>query len=419
MKRKYAQIAGSGLGFIHGNVPGAAFGYNAAGKAYDYLYPNPKRLLLTLPKKNTRMGYYKGAMLKRRPRITFKDVALTKGYHVSEERYGNVSDPHAVYINHSTAHYERIAVCVAGILIRTLYRKAGISVNSNKDEVYGTGVSNSSGFDLVFESRNRNSGVVTAILFTVPDNFGLQDIVNAWVGLIASLSGSLAGGADIPYRIALRTTGATGVGVATLDLQTTFMVLSMSSTLKFQNRTRGDTATDDQLDKVDNQPLIVKGIEHRHADPRLAFSHNSLGTYANNLDSTSREGLKLMRAAQFPDNEYQNMQSSKMWNNVYREGKIILNPGVMKTSKCYFTIKGYVSNVFIALKGESDNVNFSSGRGRCVTLMMEEKMRTAGSNPVTVGYERLYEVGGYCTFDKPSAITSKFGTVEQNNTVPA
>jgi len=43
-KRKFAQLSGAQLGYIHGDVPGAIKGYVYAGRAYDYVYPNENML---------------------------------------------------------------------------------------------------------------------------------------------------------------------------------------------------------------------------------------------------------------------------------------------------------------------------------------------------------------------------------------
>lgn len=417
MKRKYAQFAAAGLGYAIDGYPGAHFGYRAAGQMYDYMYPNPKRILLT--KKNPSMSFYKGSMLSRRPRMSFKDIALQKGFHVTRENYGKVADPHCVYINHSTSCVEEIAKCLVGMWIRTLFRKAGIAINTNKDEILGTTETNSSGWNIIYETFDRTTQVVGSTNYVTLDNQGLQDIVNAWVTMRASLVGALNGVTEAqPYKITLYHNDTPGHAAAQMDLQTTYMRLNLSSTLKFQNQTRGTNSADDDIEKVDNQPLLVKAFEHRHADPRLSRTSQSLGLEVNNLDRAGREGLVTFRAAQFPDNEFQNIPSAKIWNNVIRTGTIVLNPGVMKSNNIYFAVKGYCSNVVNYLRANISTGHQTGGVGKCVTLVFEEKLRTASSNNVTVSFEQNYQAGGYCTFDKPAALTSKFSINEINN-VPA
>jgi len=87
-KRKFAQLSGAQLGFIHGNVPGAIYGWHYAGRAYDYAYPNENMKMtrsFTANTKSTQTNMENNTV-----GINYSSLKFTANPPLKRTMYGNI-----------------------------------------------------------------------------------------------------------------------------------------------------------------------------------------------------------------------------------------------------------------------------------------------------------------------------------------
>lgn len=406
-KRYLARASGATLGFIAGNVPGAVYGQHYAGRAIDYVEPDE----IVLPTKMSRSsGFYKGSAPRARyVKKTLENVALQKGFHGVFDTYGRIVDPQAAYIMHSTWSASHFGQIIIGAMYRKLFQKAGIQINERIEELPLASISSAVGFRLEFTVQNAvNSAGATYTYDTVEDDT-LQSVIGAFAGVVTFFNNYFnnitAAVASEPYRLSLYSLdGAVWRLASTLNLQNEFIDLFVSSELNMQNRTSGDLAAagDAAVERVDNQPLMCKIYEFSHADPRLR--QNNAATDA--LNTAGVNGIKLIRGIELPLT-FQHRPSPKIWLNCKGSSQFILDPGNLKKTFIQWKIKGMFINVLKKLKCYTTAANgLSGGIGKCQIVMFEEKLRTSGSNNLTIQYEQVMKVGCWMTTKAGGALHS-------------
>jgi len=390
VKKFAAQSSGAALGFITANVPGAVVGGYAAGEVVDYIDSTP------LPTKMSKSsGFYKGSIGKARHfKATSEIVALQKGFHSVFDTYGRVTDPQAVYIIHGTWKALAIAEVICGSLIRKLFQKAGVQINERTEELPLVSISVATGFRLEFTHQNAVNAAGTTVTYDTVDDDTLQTVINNFTGLSAFFINYLNNVtvASEPFRLSLYSSdSATWRIASTLNLANEQMNLFLSSELNMQNRTQGDTAAagDLTIERTDNQPLICKMYEFNHSDPRLRQN----GANTDELNTGGQAGIKLIRATTLPAT-FQHRPSPKIWANCKGTSQFILDPGNLKKTFVSWKSSGLLINVLKKLKCYVTNLFGVSGApGKCQVVMFEEKLRTAGTNPVTIQYEHVHKAG--------------------------
>jgi hypothetical protein len=369
---------------------------------------------------NTSTGVYAGKF--KRPmkaKMSPEKMALRSGFHRSNEMYGRIEDPHAVYLTHSTFVPDLIAESLAGNFIRKILKKAGIDISNRDEQVPFFSNDNSDGFKLEYVTIDPITGAETLFKQEIPIFRSLTIITQDFTAFTGHLSNYLkATVATEPHALLLYSSDRNGIDTnwrlaASLYLREQVVSTHVQSSLKVQNRTAGDTAVagDKDTDRVDNQPLKGKLYDFKHGNPRLKYIRAEIAT----LTTVRLNGIQLIRAAEL-GNQYENMPSNEIWNNCSKTANQMMQPGQIKKTTISYNYKGKLINFLNKYRADTTNANHAgSSYGRCQLLMLEEKLRTVGTNPVTIQYEREIKVGTYSKGTKPSAITTVFSASEFNN----
>jgi len=424
--RYSSQASGAALGFIAGDVPGAVSGATLAGRAYDYIDRSTQTELF--PNKSMSAGY--SGRLNRA--VSGKDAmqkALQTGSVAQIEQFGNVKDPHCVYIGHSTFHQDSISFAVRFALIRKVFQKAGIRVINRFEELPLFSPANSDGFKLTYVYGDSLNGGFNDTSYVTVDNQTLTTVVNSFTDFDTQFKQYMdSNDAKQPFSLNLYSSDInTPVGTnwrlaASLQISDEEMHIQMSSCIKVQNRTAGDLATGGDLntERTDCQPIIVKGFQFMNADPRTRAQQGGLGSLENNfapLNGMPVNNIRLLRGgSEFGVGDaMQNIPPKSIFNNCSKVSTSILQPGSMKQSTIYYSAKGRGLNFFKKLQFNLLTSGiFAQAYGRSEFLVFEEKMRTIGTNPVSIHYERKYSVGCYSLTKKGGSIVPFFKSQELN-----
>lgn len=363
---------------------------------------------------------------------TLESQSLTRGYHSTTEVYGTVADPHCVYISHSTYYLEYMAKALQGALFRALFRKANITVDNKSDVLSLLNQENSrnSGdgtnlnvYYIVFMARNvANNSDVTTVSSAIPVGATFESLIGGSYPLYSYFYDTLAGSTttDVytPHRLLLirKLTATSSLAavteydatVAEINLTTEHITLYVSSELKIQNRTKADLTgsgeTGDSLnaDRVDNQPVYGYIYGFKNGDPRMKSPPTTTAAGALVKDTFNvirEEGIKLTRAVELTyDTGYNEPPNPKLFANCNKTVKVVLQPGDMKKSVIFHKWSGMLVNVlkrmacryYVAYGG----AQYLTGvPGKCEMFGLEEILRTASSNPITLAYECQKKIG--------------------------
>lgn len=423
LARYSSQASGAALGFVAGDVPGAIQGAVYAGQAYDWAYP--RRQLF--PTKNmTYSTGYAGKLNKRKYGKDQFQKALQIGSVVNLEQFGTVKDPHCVYIGHSTFQQDSISYAIRFALIRKVFQKAGIRVINRFEELALFAPGNSDGFKLEYVYGDSLTGGYANVNYTTVDNQTLSIVVNSFTAFTTQFNEFMdSNDGKQPFSLNLyvsdRDVAATNWRlIGNLQISDEEMHVQISSVIKVQNRTAGDLAGvgDLNIERTDCQPVVCKAFHFTNADPRTRALQNGLGTLENNysvLNGTPRNDVRLLRGgSEFGVGvAFQNTPPKSIFNNCDIVSTSILQPGAMKQSSISYGFKGRGLNFFKKLQFNLlTSQIIANAFGRYELLVFEEKMRTVGTNPVSIHYERKYSIGCYSVTKKGGSIVPTFASAQ-------
>jgi len=366
-------------------------------------------------------GIYQGKFKRpKKPKMTKEKMALLKGYHSTHENYGRVEDPNAVYIIHSTTKIAMSKTILSSYL-RVLFRKAGLALNSSESELPLFDFLNSDGFRLTYVTQDPITGAIASVPYDILDNETIDSVILNFTSMSTHLQNYLNNtDATMPYQMLLhsqdRNVAATNYRLAAqIDMLTAHITVNIASLLKVQNRTAGDGATagDKAIERVDSQPLKVKIYNFKHSNPRVASQ--VVATNQTVLNSVHERGISLVKSSELMA-FYQNPPNEKFFSNCSAVATSILQPGDIKQTYISHRYSGVAKNVFPKLRIQYIGANqYTGGTGRSQMLMFEEKIRTAGTNPVTIQYEQEYKIGCYIKPKHTVALLSNLSVAEYNN----
>lgn len=351
----------------------------------------------------------------------FEGKALRNGYHLTAERFGTVTDSDCVYIYHSNYDQARIARALTGALLRTLFRKAGIEIGNQEQEIPFYGTDDSDGYKIVYSSRNPVDNTQVSIEYLVAGNIAFQNIVSSW-----SVGGGTMGQQFIdamlnlpnqnePYLLSLYASDRNGLSTnwrlaATMTLQDEMIVLQSTSAIMVQNRTQGSSAQSGEFssDRVDNQPLKGYLYQFKNGDPRLKTNQiRDIGPNDAEDVAYSTGDATGMRtfggsAVGSSNQLMQEPPVPSIWRNVDSAAKIYLEPGTMKRSKVTTFIKNRLPELLRRLRVTHLATNYlglqaySGLRGMASQIIaLEETLRTPTANLITCLFEGELKVGAY------------------------
>lgn len=378
-------------------------------------------------------GYYKGKFKKpkrtKNPKVETR--CLKKGYHVTIETTGRVEDQHCAYMLHSTWNASAYANAICGALLRKLFKKAGITMDNGDQEIVGNLGFNASGWLLEYVTYNTITGIPSGPpTYQTVDGDTLDGILNESTKFIAfrnHITDFLTNvNQDEPYSLTLYTKVTSSASevrpAAHLNLVNEFVTVYSSSTIKIQNRTAGDLAGQEEryeLDRIDNQP--VKGYVYEfYGEPRLKYPRSIPGPLSTTqLNYQNATGVTLWRSAELPSS-YIEPPVPKLWANCYKSNGVLLQPGDMK--KGYIAVKhsGRLTNLLKKLRCERiiNGATVSGVKGKTQVYGFEEKIRTPGTNPITLQYESELKVGATTRSGPPAPLQTSYTNVLYENIPP-
>lgn len=430
-KRYAGAAAGAALGAIAGNVPGAVAGAKlgfAAGKKFEFR-AQPRRL-------GVATGVYVGKFKKPKRKFGGKKeaVSLKKGYEVYDETWGAINDPHCVYVGHSTQHLDAIVEAITGGLLRKLFRKAGIVINNSDQELPLQYYNNSIGMAIVFQTRSSTTSALPnppTMDYQIPNN-------ETWKTLLSNVTNMKQYFKDYitnystdktPYMLSLYSFDTYGVAQVAyrlssqMNLENEVVHLNLWSQLMVQNRTQGQTASagDMTLERLDNQPLSGWLYEFKHGTARMRQS-GATGTdviASNNAQFADfkTNGVRLIRSAEV-DADYQDPPNPRIFGNLAKASKIMLNPGQMKRVTISHKFVNKLPTLLNKLKAQCEYISgfWTLIPGKSQFVALQESLRTSSSNPIYLNYEIRKKIGAYCVTKQKDYLLPHATNTQFNNT---
>lgn len=416
LARYASQASGASLGFIAGNVPGASLGWRAGGEAYDFTQGMDEDFAAydaanVVPLPPTKMGkaMYAGRMKKPHSvQDSYMALATKIGGVACSEQFGRVQDPHCVYLTQSTYQLANMSFAMRFHLIRKLFYQSGIPINDRLEELPLYNTTNSDGFLLVYTDMNTLTGGMNTSQYTIVDNQTLTDVVNSFTAFTTAIESYFVNNSSRePNKLYLYQSDRNVLDTnwrltSTINLMNEDFTLTSSSTIQLQNRTAGDLAAAGDLntERADTQPLVGTVFQFRNADPRVRQTHSAIGGNVTNnlpLNGCALYGVRLARAGTVavpyefgPTIAYQNTPMPQIFANCMSTSKTILQPGSMKTCSIFYKVTGIGINFFKKLQLQHASGGTTVGcqiAGRSQIIVFEEKMRTIGTNNLTIHYE--------------------------------
>lgn len=428
VKKKVAQVAGAQLGFIAANAGGAAVGWVKAGQVVDLLRPKEIELNQTKMVVTSFQGQVNPLG---KDAAKMKTSCLSQGWHNTNEAYGNVSDPNAVYILHSTYHDTLTIEAIIGACVRKVFKKAAQYVDEARAYLIGNRFDDSgNGMLLQMYLYNPVNSATSALEYEIPDGSGMQSIVSNWANLRAYMAQYMIDGNDAEmFKIVLMYRDTTTVldvpawrHAATVNLRNEHITLYCSAKLTFQNRTRGANTNVTETDVVDSQPLVYRCFNFKHADARqLAPDARYYTALPFGFEGAPQVGVRTIRAAQMDTTSvglgFQNRPDKNIFANCSGAYDKVIEPGAMQTSAISYEHSGNFPTIIKQIKTEFTAFGVASGiRGRAQLFCFEELMRTNSTNHVSIAYEKHTEVGCILKTKPPVPIISMFSVdAEVNN----
>jgi len=358
---------------------------------------------------------------------------LKYGYHITNELYGTLTDPHIGYIIHSTNEYNGMVRCIVGAMVRKLFKKAGVSVETRSQTLplFNNEFSGPNVFVIKWIRTNFATNQQTEHLYEIISNTaGLDDIING----LATLTNHIVlylqetGAEEITHmRLYMRTTALPADErrlVSELDLKNEEFHFVSTSKLKVQNRTKGDTnGSDNDADRVDNMPVYGKLYDFKGGNIKMRTVNNSDFDYNLYFNSMPANGLSLITGTQLP--EYEEPPTGKHFMNNGGQSKVYLNPGDIKYATISYNYSGKFKNFIDKFKAKNFvnqiNAPFRYGGipGKTQMIALEEVIRSISSNPIVLVYERQITLGVYMTSKKRAVpLTTQLTSEQISNLAP-
>lgn len=316
---------------------------------------------------------------------------LSQGVMNYKEVYGDVNDPDVVYMGYSTYDEDLIFRTITQGLLKKLFKKAGIDIDSVNREIPITAYNDSSGAILKAIYKDAAGNIVTSnhtilnneSLNTLYNKVGLVDfyftMVRAPQGIFTSSDYQLE-------RIGLYTSGDRVM--AELNVMREVMQIEMFLTISIQNRTKGASAGtgDADLERVDSQPLQGTVYEFSGGVPKsrvMGYNENPMNHLSLN------DGIALNRGAQFEDG-YREPPPARAFSNCTKHAKSILQPGTIKRHYLKWYARGYFNNLMGKWRASPNLTSaplIAYCPGKSVVFCFEEVLNSGSANKITCSYE--------------------------------
>lgn len=400
------------------------------------------------------VGKYAGKLKrsKKAPKPMNVTTASEKGYVVTKDITGVVSDSQCVYIYHSTYEASLIARAMTAAVLRLLFLKAGIEITNEQTELPLYEAAHSVGFKIVYYDKDpitQDGSSVPAHRYEyyIEDNttfvkmlddictWGTNSLYQRFVNHMVIPTFN-----NVPVSITLCVKDVepnpnppatvpvnswrthTHVGLTNLHL-----ALMCKSEIMLQNRTRGSNAgaTDYSDQRVDNQPLKGKLYEFRNGDPRLRQSQKVGDGILDQNDFLYNTGCtKAIRSFGqdiFPNDTMDSPPIGKLWKNVEKTSNVLIEPGDIKKAqvdvKYDLALPELLSKFRVVAEGQHkasfSYVGLKSHKSQIVAL--EEVLKTPNDNFITCNYQVRLTYAAYAYLKRDKVILRSFHVTENIN----
>jgi len=393
-------LAGAALGFITGDVPGAIIGGYYGNRAAQIR--NTEDVVNVFDQTKTSIGalmsgagYLGKATILRKEVNTLKDKYQARGAVVLHETFGKVEDPDCIGVGHTTFRVESVCKAIGLALLRKLYNKASVIIDTTENVVPVVSFNQSGvGTTLVWQLSSPN-GTNTFGSYAIPPNFSLNGILTG-SGLQNQIYDMITDENSLKIeRIALEynDTSIPQYVIAQINLKQEIVDIVCSVHTIIQNRTKTATGTGStNIDQIDVQPLKgpvfeFNGVPKTKQNNNVTYNTSYIG------------GVVLVKAANATTpGAWKEPPAKKSFSNVTKSGYTRLNPGAMKDMAVTDKYRGYFQNIVggrfkfttQGVGSSTDTVAFAPGRTQIAFL--EEELNSGSSNNIHIQYETQHTI---------------------------
>lgn len=348
-----------------------------------------------------------------RPQVSFvrkgkkpaKKTLMTKGVKAMIEKSGVVLAGECAYLGHHNAPYDLYGKQLFRAMVKAIAMEQSISIPSFNDVAVGAPYYYAAGdiFRLQYYP-NQTTNSLLAIDYTIAAGNTFQQIADGWFAVWSAGAG-VPGPGNSPlnwrYSHIQYFHGAQNhpPRYVKINLPTAGFTIICDSQLKVQNRTIPGTGRNDSED-VANVPLTgqsyeVKGNTFLNVRTRELFCADNNGVIAFGVSANVSSLSEPPPAA--------------MFKNCKGTGKVMMQPGDIKTSRLYNMYKWsfekafYISATYLSLGDTTGSPTRlyqpNLGQSRLFSL---EKMIRGDAESVTLSYEQQFDMSTVFTYKKSS-----------------
>lgn len=352
-------------------------------------------------------GYYVGRFRKpRKARNTQQSKYLTSGVVENREVYGDIADPDCVYLTFSTFDRKLLAKTVGLALLKKLFKKCGMNIDSAAEEIPIFDYNDSTGGVLVAVWKNVSG--ITNSNWTITNDSTITSIFNNWVALNSWLNTDQPNGSQLE-RMYLK--GTNGQVLGELNVMQEVLEVYSAFEVSIQNRTKsaGTTEEPTAIDRVDNQPLVGKHYLFKGGVPKERQMGYSF------LSMVGEEGVFLARPGAGLEPSYKEPPVAKHFSNVAKVATVRLNPGQIKTAKLYWKSRGFLNNILPKWNTPTSLNVYTTLPGKCMMFALEEQLNSGSTNKITVSYEMDRKVGARLITARAHPMKPNYSTATVSN----
>jgi len=363
-------------------------------------------------------GQYQGSIKLNKKYQNRHRKAMENGVAVTSEISGTVTDLNCVYLLHTAADPSQMITYVAYALVRHLLEKVGgQKILSTTAKLQNLGYATATGLSIKVYAFGRYDVTATEnplIEFDSTATSTLASLGDTLAGYLVTYSGDYPlSGTDSEAKSFEWTklslyqktaaTGATQELVGQLDLRYTTVHINASSVLKFQNSTvSGDAAT--TTDSVSANPLQGYSYYFGKGYPQTAniqVKHLSMYQNQPNKGLTATTAAAIATSELYPSPAYENPPLPNQFRNCTKSAKVRLDPGMIQSSKVYYSVDMNVMNILKKIKYQPITVATKEYIPNIITptamVALEEMINIGESVSTNVRFECEKDLTVYCT----------------------
>lgn len=335
-------------------------------------------------------------------KYTLWDLCSRYGHTQRLESYGTVSDPDLVGVVHSTFCQNPYARLLAKIVVRTLFARVGVnpaSIEEPIDPRYNSAA---------VELRYLLNGTMTVSTHTVALNDGIADIAATFFTVFTNALTT----ANTHEFATISLYQNASVPLETVYLDTMILTLHSSSYLKLQNRTRGADAAAGVADaeRVDNQPIVGYSVKCSGGVPRIRGGNTSTASTRIPIRIGTNGPTDTIAGVDVDINDREPFSKSYFTNGKYQR-KLLLQPGMIRSSVIRYKWTGYLNNYFKSIKITTESNEVTGAPGQSEIFTLEEVLNTGSSNNMVLAVENEFTVGGYLKAGKKKSMRIEQGVL--------